>query len=169
MCQKEKNMFVLGPSDNKVNDRHGSSSLKDSRFGGNRQVTDNVQKTEDYTKPSTERRSNMTGEADEKMVNPVEEATIDIDDMNDPQARKRETSRRAETSTVGAQNQYRRPGDANDKIHTDADNIPEADVNDDEVIEPDPNKKHGSRLPNMIGEYHDKPADQNIAPDQKPR
>lgn len=167
-------MFVMSPNDNRVSDRHASSSLKDRKFGGNRKVTDNVQKTEDYTKPSTERRANMTGEADEKIFNPVEETTRDTDDMNDPQARKRETTRRAETSTTGydqESNPYRRSGDSDDKTYTDPDNRPKTDRrSDDEVAEPNPEKKHGSRNPWRIGEDHDTPADQNIGRvGQKPR
>ncbi|MGD9157217.1 MAG: hypothetical protein PVG39_02310 [Desulfobacteraceae bacterium] len=157
-------MFVLSPNDNRVND--DSAAAKDRNFGGNRKVTTNIQKSEDYTKPGQGRRANLSGDAEKNMTMP--EATMDIDDMNDPQARKREMSRRAETSTTGADNQYRRAGDG-DKIYSDSNNRPAPDTRGDSHIEPDPNKKHGSRLPNMIGEYHDKPADQNTAADQKPR
>jgi len=131
-------MIVLGPNDNRVNDRHSASSPKDRKFGGRRKVTNNTEKAEDYTKPSTERRANMDGEADEKIVNPVGETTKDLDDLNDPNARKREASRRAETSTRGSTtieylpgnavgdpaipvyggNVYRRPGDSDDKEYS---------------------------------------------------
>jgi hypothetical protein len=162
-------MFVMSPNDNPVSDKTGAGALKDRKFGGNRKVTDNVQKTEDYTKPSVERRANMRGNADEKIVNPVEETTKDIDDMNDDKARKREASRRAETSTVGADNQYRRPGDADDKIYSDPDNRPRQDNREDDMVEPDPEKKHGTRNPWRIGEDHDKRGDQNTGPMTKPR
>lgn len=161
-------MFVMSPNDNKVNDRHGASSLKDRDFGGNRKVTRNVQKAEDYKRPSLEKRANLDGETDEKLIAP--DATMDIDDLNDPQARKRETSRRAETSTVGADNQYRRPGDADDKTYSDADNRPEGENREDDVVKvPDPLKKHGSRNPWRIGEDHDKRGDQNTGHTTKPR
>lgn len=159
-------MFVLSPGDNRVNDRHSSSSPTDGRFGGNRKVSDNTQKAEDYTKPSKTRRANLSGEAEKKVFNPVGETTDDIDDMNDPNARKRETSRRAETSTVGAQNKYRRPGASKD-IKSDADKRPRQDGREDEHVEPD--GKHGSRNVWRIGEDRDRPGDQNLGPDQTPR
>lgn len=159
-------MIVLGPNDNRVSDKHSSSSPKDGKFGGNRKVTSNVQKTEDYTKPSTERRANMDGEVEEKIFNPVEDTTKDIDDLNDPKARKRETTRREETSTTGhdqESNPYRRPGDADDKTYSEADNRPDMDDREDDgVVKPDSNKKHGSRNPWRVGEDYDKPADQNL-------
>lgn len=173
-------MFTFSPNDNPVSDRNASSSLKDRNFGGRRKVTDNTQKAEDYTKPSMERRANMAEDVEEKIFNPVEETTKDIDDMvdapldenGDPVAgRKREFSRRAETSTVGADNQYRRPHDGDDKIYSDPDNRPESEHREDDVVKvPDPNKKHGSRNPWRIGEDHDKRGDQNTGTvGQKPR
>jgi hypothetical protein len=151
-------MFTMSPNDNPIST--GSSSLKDRNFGGNRKITKDVQKAEDYTKPSQERRANLDGEVEEVLIAP--DAIMDIDDMNDPNARKREVSRRAETSTVGADNQYRRPGDGDDKTYSDADNRPKQDNREDEVREPNPEVKHGSRNPWRIGEDRDKPGDQNI-------
>ena len=162
-------MFTFSPNDNPVSDRNAAGSLKDRNFGGNRKVTDNVQKDGDYTKPSMERRANMAEDVEEKIFNPVEETTKDTDDMNDPNARKREASRRAETSTVGAANQYRRPGDADDKIYSDPDNRPKQDNREDDMVEPNPVKKHGTRNPWRIGEDHDKRGDQNTGPTTKPR
>lgn len=162
-------MFTLSPNDNRVSDKHSADALKDGKFGGNRKVTDNVQKAEDYTKPSQEKRANLTGETEEKIFNPVEDTIKDTDDMNDPQARKREASRRAETSTVGADNQYRRPGDADDKEYSEADNRPDMDGREEDHVEPDPNKKHGDRNPWRIGEDYDKRGDQNTGPTTKPR
>jgi len=145
-------MFTFSPNDNPVSDRSSSSSLKDRNFGANRKVTDNVQKTEDYTKPSMERRANMAEDVEEKIFNPVE------------------ASRRAETSTVGADNQYRRPGDADDKIYSDPDNRPKSDTrSDDNQADPNPLQKHGTRNPWRIGEDHDKRGDQNTGPTTKPR
>jgi len=162
-------MFVMSPNDNPVSDRQGASSLKDRNFGGNRKVTDNIQKEEDITKPSLERRANMDEDTEERIFNPVEKTTKDIDDLNDPNNKKRETSRRAETSTVGAANQYRRPGDGDDKTYSEPDNRPKQDSREDEVREPKPEKKHGSRNPWRIGEDHDKRGDQNTGPTTKPR
>ena len=160
-------MFVMSPNDNPVSDKTGAAALKDRKFGGNRKVTDNVQKDEDYTKPNMERRANLAGEVESELIAP--DTTKDIDDMNDPEARKREASRRAETSTVGANNQYRRPGDADDKIYSDPDNRPKQDAREDDAVEPDPDKKHGDRNPWRIGEDHDKRGDQNTGPTTKPR
>jgi len=160
-------MFTFSPNDNRVSDRNASSSLKDRNFGGNRKVTDNVQKAEDYTKPSLERRANLDGEVEAELIAP--DTTKDIDEMNDPEARKRETSRRAETSTVGAANQYRRPGDGDDKIYSEPDNRPKQDSREDDMVEPNPEKKHGTRNPWRIGEDHDKRGDQNTGPTTKPR
>lgn len=160
-------MFVMSPNDNPVSDKTSAGALKDRKFGGNRKVTDNVQKAEDYTKPSLERRANLDGEVESELIAP--DATMDIDDMNDPEARKREVSRRAETSTVGANNQYRRPGDGDDKTYSEPDNRPKQDAREDDMVEPDPEKKHGTRNPWRIGEDHDKRGDQNTGPTQKPR
>lgn len=154
-------MFTMSPNDNPVSD--GQAAMKDRNFGGNRKTTADIQKAEDYTKPSLERRANMDGDVEEDLINP--EATLDIDDMNDPNSRKRETSRRAETSTVGAANQYRRAGDGDDKIYTDKDNQPTGEGREDDVVsEPNPEKKHGTKNPWMIGQSHNKPADQNLGP-----
>ena len=160
-------MFVMSPNDNPVSDKTGAGALKDRKFGGNRKVTDNIQKDEDYTKPSLERRANLDGEVESELIAP--DTTKDIDDMNDPEARKREVSRRAETSTVGADNQYRRPGDGDDKIYSEPDNRPKQDAREDDMVEPDPEKKHGTRNPWRIGEDHDKRGDQNTCPTTKPR
>jgi len=161
-------MFVLSPGDNRVSDKTSSDSLKNRNFGGNRKVTDNIQKAEDYTKPSLERRANLDGEVESELIAP--ESTMDVDDMNDPVARKRETSRRAETSTVGADNQYRRSGDGDDKIYTDPDHRPEGEHREDDVVrEPNPLKKHGKRNPFRFGEDYDKRGDQNTGHTTKPR
>ena len=157
----------MSPNDNRVSDKESADALKNRNFGGNRKVSKNIQKAQDYTKESEDSRANLESAAESELIRP--DATDDIDDLNDPNTRKREASRRAETSTVGAQNQYRRPGDGQ-KIVSDPDNRPESEHREDDVVkEPDPNKKHGSRNPWRIGEDYDRPADQNLAPDQKPR
>lgn len=166
-------MFTFSPNDNRVNDRHAASAPTHAKFGGNRKVTGNVQKAEDYTKPSQERRANMDGETEEKIFNPVEDTLKDLDEMNNDQIRKRETSRRLETSTTGydqESNPYRRLGDADDKEYSEADNRPDMDGREDDHIEPDPEAKHGSRNVWRIGEDRDKPEDQNIGiKGKKPR
>jgi hypothetical protein len=155
----------MSPNDNRVSDKESSDALKDRNFGGNRKITDNIQKDEDYTKPTNERRSGVSGDAEEEFIQPS--ATDDIDDLNDPNARKREASRRAETSTVGAQNKYRRGGDS-DIIDSDPDNRPESEHREDDVVkEPDPQKKHGTRNPWHFGESYKRRGDQNVAPNQQ--
>ena len=64
--------FVLGPSDSPVND--SKSSMTDGNFGGNRRVTSNIQKSQDYKKPS--------GTAPNKIENP-KTAVKDIDGIKE--------------------------------------------------------------------------------------
>lgn len=163
-------MFVMSPNDNRVSDKHSADALKDRDFGGNRKPKPaSVQKAEDYKKPSLERRANVDGEVESQLIDP--ETTIDVDDLNDPQARKRENSRRAETSTTGydqVSNPFRRPGDADDKIYSDPDNIPASEHREDDVVRvPDPQKKHGTRNPFHFGESYKKPGHQNLGPTQQ--
>ena len=66
----------MSPNDNRVSDKTAAGALKDRKFGGNRKVTDNVQKAEDYTKPSLERRANLDGEVESELIAP--DATKDI-------------------------------------------------------------------------------------------
>jgi hypothetical protein len=163
-------MFTFSPNDNRVSDRHGSSTPKDRNFGGNRKVTDNIQKAEDYTKPSLDRRANLNDKVEDKLIAP--DATMDIDDMNDPEARKREESRRAETSNFDhSDRKFREPVDDYTEtiIKSDSDNRPDMDGMEDDHIEPDPEAKHGSRNPARFGEDHDKRGDQNTGPTTKPR
>jgi len=159
-------MFTMSPNDNRLS---GNQAGKVGDFGANRATKPtSVQKAEDYTKANQERRANLDGEVESELI--VPEATMDIDDMNDPDARKREESRRAETSTVGAANEYRRPGDGDDKTFTDADHRPKPDTrSDDNQVDPNPVQKHGTRNPWRIGEDHDKRGDQNTGPMTKPR
>jgi hypothetical protein len=157
-------MFVMSPNDNRVSDRESASSPKVGNFGGNRKVTSNIQKKEDYTKPSLERRANIDGTVESELIEP--EATLDIDDLNDPNSRKRETSRREETTTVGAQNQYRRGGDS-DHLKSDPDKRTKPDTrSDDDRVDPDPDAKHGSRNIYRFGEDYKTRGDQNVGPGQ---
>ena len=156
-------MFVLSPNDNRVSDTESADALKNRNFGGNRKVTKNIQKAQDYTKESEDSRTNLATDAESELIRP--DATDDIDDLNDPYARKREASRRAETSTVGAQNKYRRDGDS-DIIDSDPDNRPESEHREDDAfIEPE--GKHGTRNPWNFGESYKRRGDQNIAPDKQ--
>jgi len=168
-------MFTMSPNDNRLS---GNQAGKVGDFGANRATKPtSVQKAEDYTKANQERRANLDGEVESKLI--VPEATMDIDDMVDAPldkegnpiaGRKREFSRRAETSTVGAANEYRRPDDGDDKTFTDADHRPKPDTrSDDNQVDPNPVQKHGTRNPWRIGEDHDKRGDQNTGPMTKPR
>jgi len=132
-------MFILGPSDAPVND--SKSDMTHTNFGGRRQVTEGVEKSEDYTRPSLERRANMSGETDEKIFNPVEDATRDIDDLADMSTRKREFSRRAETSTPGDQNK--------EYFHvSDLENKPLDEGREDNAFQnPSSEKSHGALHP----------------------
>lgn len=114
------NFTILGPNDNPVQD--SKSDTVDGNFGGNREYSQ-TSDAKDYTK--------RTGTAPNKKENPVDDATKDIDDMADPQARKREFSRREETSNVQKSNE------ASFITKTDSDNRPPMDESSDGVIEPD--------------------------------
>jgi hypothetical protein len=156
-------MFTMSPNDNRLSNPAGE---KVGDFGGNRKVTSNIQKAEDYKKPSLQRRANLDGTVEEVLIEP--DATIDVDDLNDPQNKKRETSRRAETSHVGADNQYRRPGDGDDKIYSDSDHRTKPDTrSDDAVVEPDSKAKHGTRNVHRFGEDRRTPGSQNLGPENQ--
>jgi len=113
--------FVLGPSDSPVS--NSKSDMVDGNFGGNREVTANISKSQDYKKPS--------GGAPNKVENP-EDVSKDIDEMTEVASRKREFSRREETSNRQKSNEA-------EFIHrTDSDNRPLEDTDafvpeDDEV------------------------------------
>lgn len=64
--------FVLGPNDSPVND--SKSSMVDGNFGGNRKVTSNIQKSQDYKKSS--------GAAPNKVENP-KDAVKDVDGIKE--------------------------------------------------------------------------------------
>jgi hypothetical protein len=119
-------MITLSPHDTPVGS--DASEMKDTNFGGNREYTTGKQvKSQDYT-------SRDCG-APNKKENPYEETTKDVDDMTDPEARKREFSRRAETSTVGDHNK--------EHFHeTDPENRPPEDTT---AFIPD-DKKHTKKM-----------------------
>ena len=158
-------MFVMSPNDNRVSDKESADALKNRNFGGNRKVTHNIQKDEDYTKPSLERRANVVGDAEEEFIRPS--ATDDIDDLNDPNARKRETSRRKETEDPDhSSRKYREPvNDFAQPLQSDPGNRPESEHREDDVVkEPDPDAKHGTKNPWHFGESYKKRGDQNVHP-----
>ena len=114
------NFTVLGPNDSPLKD--DKSSATDARFGGHREYSQ-VSKVQDYTK--------RAGKAPNKKENPVEETTKDIDDMTDPKQRKREFSRREETSNVQKSNE------AGWQTKSDSDNRPRMDEGTDGVQVPE--------------------------------
>jgi len=101
---------VLSPDDNKVKD--STSDMVDTDFGGNREHS-NTASSEDYTA-----RSKTTNNEQ----NPVDETIRDIDDLTDPKQRKREFSRREETSNTQSSNE------GSFRIESDPDNRPPEDT-----------------------------------------
>jgi hypothetical protein len=132
-------MFILGPSDSPVKD--SKSDMTHSNFGGRRKVTDGIEKAEDYTKPSLERRANMAEDTEEKIVNPVDETTKDVDDLNDPQVRKNDTTRQVKSFDVADNN--------TEHFHvSDLENKPLDEGREDSAFQtPDPDKPHASNYP----------------------
>ena len=86
--------FVLGPSDSPVN--NSKSDTVDGNFGGNRSISSDISKSQDYKSPS--------GGAPNKVENP-EDVSKDIDEMTEADSRKREFSRREETSNTQKSNE----------------------------------------------------------------
>lgn len=123
--------FVLGPSDSPVND--SKSSMVDGHFGGNRGVSSNITKSQDYKKPS--------GGAPNVVKNP-EDVSKDIDEMTEAASRKREFSRREETSNTQKSNE------AGFISRTDPDNRPSEET-DPFVPDDDPLK-----IRRTMNKYH---------------
>lgn len=123
----------FSPNDTPLSDN--ASSIKDTSFGGQRQFTKGKQtKDQDYTKKS--------GGSPNVKENPVDEVVRDIDEMTEPESRKREFSRRAETASHKDHNK--------EHFHeTDPENRPFEDSSN--LIIPD-GKKHGDKLRNQYGE-----------------
>lgn len=74
-------MFILGPSESQVS--NPTNDLTATNFGGPRKVTAGIQNAADYTKRTNDLR--------DVKENPVDATTKDVDDMNDPFARKHDT------------------------------------------------------------------------------
>ena len=83
--------------------------MVDGNFGGNREVTSNISKSQDYKSPS--------GGSPNIVENP-EDVAKDIDEMTEAASRKREFSRREETSNTQKSNE------AGFITKTDSDNRP---------------------------------------------
>lgn len=124
------NFTILGPSDGKLS--NDKSSITDAKFGGRREVSTSEADSKDYTK--------RTGNASNIKNNPVDETDRDVDDMSDvndnfddpttQRAKKREFSRRDETSDVQQ---------SNERIATqsDPDNRPRMDEGSDATQVPE--------------------------------
>ena len=111
---------VLSPNDSPL--KENKSDMTASNFGGNREVS-NTADAKDYTK--------RTGNAPNKKENPVEDTSRDTDEMTDPKARKREFSRREETSNVQSSNE------ADFITKSDSDKRPRMDEGSDAVQVPE--------------------------------
>ena len=109
--------FVLGPSDSPVN--NSKSDTVDGNFGGNRSISSDISKSQDYKSPG--------GGAPNRVENP-EDVSKDIDEMTEAEARKREFSRREETSNRQKSNE------AGFISKTDSDNRPSEET---DAFEPD--------------------------------
>lgn len=114
------NFTILGPSDGQLKD--DKSMLTDARFGGHREHSQ-VAADKDYTA--------RTGNAPNKKENPVDETVKDIDEMTESESRKREFSRREETSNVQKSNE------ADWQIKSDSDNRPRMDEGSDGLQVPE--------------------------------
>ncbi len=125
-------MNFFSPNDNPV--QNSASDTTDGDFGGNREYTTGVQrKGQDYKKP-------VGGDVNSE-ENPVDETVRDIDEMTEPEARKREFSRRAETNNCTEHN--------TERFHeSEPKNIPSEDT---DAFIPD-GKHRRSRLKGHFGE-----------------
>jgi len=96
-------------------------------------VTAGVSKAEDYTQ-----RTTTTAEVQE---NPVDDTTKDVDDLNDPQVRKNDTTRQVKSFEVADQN--------TEHFHvSDLENKPLDEGREDSAFQkPDDEKPHGSLYP----------------------
>jgi len=120
------NFTVLSPSgdgpkgDTPIKDNKSNTS--DARFGGHREHS-TVADAEDYTR--------RTGVAPNKKENPVDDTARDVDEMTEAESRKREFSRREETSNVQKSNE------AGWQTKSDSDKRPRMDEGSDAVQVPE--------------------------------
>jgi len=124
-------MFVLGPHDSPVS--HSTTDLTDTNFGGARKVTAGIQNAADYTKRTNDLR--------DVKENPVDATTRDVDDLNDPQARKNDTTRQVKSFETGDLN--------TEYFHvSDLENKPLDEGREDSAFQvPASDKPHGSLYP----------------------
>jgi len=124
---------VMSPGDAPLSSDQSATS--DARFGGHREYSKTA-KDQDYT--------SRTGKAKNVKKNPVDDAIKDIDDMTDPNQRKREFSRREETSNTQANNE------AGFITESDVDKRPSEDT--DAFVPDNTIKKHRSKLKGQFGD-----------------
>lgn len=127
------NFTILNPASSPLSE--SKSDAVDGRFGGHREHSD-VARDQDYT-------SRSGGNANTK-ENPYNEVTDDVDDLNDSMARKREFSRREETSNTQKNNE------AAFMTQADSEHQAKMDVSDDVVGIPDNAKPKRHRKPNKF-------------------
>jgi hypothetical protein len=124
-------MFILGPSESQVS--NPTNDLTATNFGGPRKVTAGIQDAADYTKRTNDLR--------DVKENPVDATTRDVDDMNDPQARKNDTTRQVKSFETGDLN--------TEYFHvSDLENKPLDEGREDSAFQvPASDKPHGSVWP----------------------
>jgi len=127
------NFTILTPGDSPVKDDKSSPTV--SNFGGHRAHSNSVSDAKDYTK--------RTGNAPTIEENPTDTAVRDIDDMADPAARKREFSRREETSNTQLNNE------SSFITKSDSDNLPPMDTGSDATVVPETHAVKQTRKPNQ--------------------
>lgn len=125
---------TFSPGDNPLSS--DQSEAKDGRFGGHREYS-RTAKDQDYT--------SRTGSASNAKENPYDVVTDDIDDMSDPNARKREFSYQEEKANVQKGNE------ADFITKSDADHLPSEDT-DAFIPDGDSLKTHRSKLKAHFGE-----------------
>ena len=125
---------VFSPNDNPLTT--DQSDATDARFGGHRKIT-STSKSQDYT--------SRTGASVDIKENPVEDVIKDIDDLTDPNQRKREFSRQEELSDTQKGNE------SGFIVKTDPDNLPAEDT---DAFTPDGDlvKKRRSKLKGHFGD-----------------
>ena len=124
-------MFILGPSESQVS--NPTNDLTATNFGGPRKVTAGIQNAADYTKRTNDLR--------DVKENPVDDTTRDVDDLNDPQARKSDTLRQVKSFEVADSN--------TEHFHVlDIKNKPLDEGREDSAFQvPASDKPHGSLYP----------------------
>jgi len=128
--------ITLSPSDTPVS--NSKSDTSDGNFGGNREYSQTAD-SKDYTK--------RTGIAPDKKENP-EDTLKDIDDMTDPNSRKREFSYQEDLSNV-------QKGNESKATQSDSDRRPSEDTDGFEPDLDDPNFKVKRLRSKLKGQFGD--------------